>query len=43
MLVELRRQVEDALSDALGAAGYSADADGLGLEKPLEGVDADVA
>ena len=43
MLVELRRQVEDALTDALGAAGYSEDADGLGLEKPPDGVDADVA
>jgi len=39
MLAELRRQVEDALE----ATGYSGDSDGLGLEKPPEGVDADVA
>ena len=41
MLVELRRQVEDALADAVDTAGH--EADGLGLEKPPDGVDADVA
>ena len=42
MLAELRRQVENALSEALEEAGY-ADADGLGLEKPPDGVEAEVA
>lgn len=40
MLVELRRQVKEALSDALTAAGYDANPS---LEKPPDGVEADVA
>ena len=43
MLVELRRQVEDSLCDALRTAGYEADADDLGIEKPPEGVEAEIA
>ena len=41
MLIELRRQVEDALSDALATKGYGSE--GLSLEEPPEGVDADLA
>ncbi|MDZ7688764.1 MAG: arginine--tRNA ligase [Halobacteriales archaeon] len=41
MLVELRRQVENALSDALDATGYGSE--GLSLEEPPDGVDADIA
>jgi len=40
MLTELRRQVGDALAEALDEAGYDADPD---LEDPPEGVDADIA
>jgi len=39
-LTELRRQVGDALAEALDEAGYDADPD---LEDPPEGVDADIA
>jgi arginyl-tRNA synthetase len=41
MLTELRRQVSESLSDALAAAGY--EPDGLGIEDPPDGVDADLA
>ena len=39
-MTELRRQVGDALAEALDEAGYDADPD---LEDPPEGVDADIA
>ena len=41
MLNQLREQVEDALSDALYATGYRSE--GLALEEPPDGVDADLA